>query len=114
MTTLRFHRLPRLSAALVALMLVGGVQAKLPAPTDEQKAKATEAAAKAAEAAKKQAQLLGASQDRVAQHYAARLKAEGKPFNPTPIAAPAAPAAPAAAAAPAVAAGASKAPATKP
>ena len=114
MKTLRSHRLPRLSAALVALALAGAVQAKLPAPTDDQKAKAAEAAAKAAEAAKKQAQLLGASQDRVAQHYAARLKAEGKPFNPTPIAVPAAPAAAPAPASPASAAGAPKAPATKP
>jgi len=43
--------------------------AKLPAPTDEQKAKAAEAKARADESAKKDAELLAKSQDRAVDHY---------------------------------------------
>jgi hypothetical protein len=73
------------AAALVATLLAAGAQAKLPPPTEEAKAKAAEAAAKTAEANKVAAAQLNASMDRVAQRYAAKLKAEGKPFKPTPI-----------------------------
>lgn len=76
------------AATCVALMFAAGVQAKLPPPSEEQKARAAEAAAKAAEANKVAAAQLNASMDRVAQKYAAKLKAEGKPFKPTPIEAP--------------------------
>lgn len=58
---------------IIAALLIGGVigvaSAKLPAPTDEQKAKAAEAKAKAAEAAKKGDELLSKSQDRTAEYY---------------------------------------------
>src|SRR5512137_2761438 len=79
--------------AVLAASIAGLAVAKLPPPTEEQKAKAEEAKAKAAEGAKKEAELLGKWQDITAQKYAAKLKAEGKEFKPTPIAAPAPPAA---------------------
>jgi hypothetical protein len=56
-------------AALIAGCAFGIASAKLPAPTEEQKAKAAEAKAKAGEAAKKAADLLGKSQDRAAENY---------------------------------------------
>jgi hypothetical protein len=82
------------------------IQAKLPAPSAEAKVKAEEAKAKAAETAKVEAELLAKYQDGVASKYAAKLKADGKEFKPTPIAAPAPVAAPAPAVAPAAASGA--------
>ena len=56
-------------AALLTGLTVGIAAAKLPAPSDEHKAKAAEAKAKAAEVAKKQAELLGKSQDRAVENY---------------------------------------------
>jgi hypothetical protein len=56
-------------AALVTGLAFGIASAKLPPPTDEQKAKAAEAKTKADEAAKKQAELLGKSQDRAVENY---------------------------------------------
>jgi hypothetical protein len=47
----------------------GAALAKLPPPTEEQKAKAAEAKAKADEGAKKEAELLGTYQDRAADRY---------------------------------------------
>ena len=97
--------------------------AKLPAPSDEAKAKAAEAAAKTAHAGKVDGYLLCKSQDKVAAHVQKTNKAKaGKPVATPPCADPgkfvytppeaappvagasaAAPAAPAKAAAPAVA-----------
>lgn len=97
--------------------------AKLPAPSDEAKAKAAEAAAKTAHAGKVDGYLLCKSQDKVAAHVQKTNKAKaGKPvatppcadpgkfvYTPPEAAAPvagasaAAPAAPAKAAVPAVA-----------
>jgi hypothetical protein len=57
-----------LTAALTGLAF-GVAAAKLPPPTDEQKAKAEEAKTKAADAAKKEAELLGKYQDRAADNY---------------------------------------------
>lgn len=51
------------------LGLAGMASAKLPAPSDEAKAKAAEAKAKADEAAKKDGENLAKSQDRVADRY---------------------------------------------
>jgi hypothetical protein len=62
----------KIGTALAAAMIgcaFGMASAKLPAPTEEQKAKAAEAKAKADEAAKKEAELLGKSQDRAAENY---------------------------------------------
>ena len=56
--------------------------AKLPAPSDEAKAKAAEAAAKTAHVGKVDAYLLCKSQDKVAADY--RKKAAGKASTPTP------------------------------
>jgi hypothetical protein len=80
-------------AALCAVTS-GAVYAKLPVPqlTDEQKAKADEAKDKATEAAKKDGELLGKSQDRVADRYIKEQKAKGVVVKPTPIAVAAAPA----------------------
>ena len=57
--------------ALLACCVIGLAYGKLPAPapSEEQKAKAAEAKAKADEAAKKEGELLGKSQDRVADYY---------------------------------------------
>jgi|GEM_PF-1644659 hypothetical protein len=51
------------------LGLAGMASAKLPAPSEEAKAKAAEAKAKADEAAKKDGENLGKAQDRVADRY---------------------------------------------
>ena len=56
-------------AALIAGCAFGIASAKLPAPSEEQKAKAAEAKTKAGEAAKKNAELLGKSQDRAVENY---------------------------------------------
>ena len=84
--------------AALCLFTTGAVVAKLPPPSDEQKAKAEETKAKGAEAAKKDAELLAKSQDRVADRYIKEQKAKGTIVKPTPIAAappPPAPTAPA-------------------
>lgn len=91
---------PKLILALAASLVVGVAQAKLPPPTEEQKAKAEETKAKAAEAAKKEGELLGKAQDRAAERYIKEQKAKGVIVKPTPIVAAPAPA-PAPAAAPA-------------
>ena len=57
------------AAALATGLAFGVASAKLPALNDEQKAKAAEAKAKADEGAKREAELLGKSQDRIADHY---------------------------------------------
>lgn len=62
----------KIGTALVTAVIgcaFGMASAKLPAPTEEQKAKAAEAKAKAGEAAKKDAELLGKYQDRAAENY---------------------------------------------
>ena len=112
-----------MNKALFALILAAvnaTAFAKLPAPTDEAKAKAAEAAAKTAHAGKMDAYLLCKSQDKVAAHVQKTNKAKaGKPEATPPCADPgkfvytppeAAASAPAAAAsAPAVAAAPAKA-----
>lgn len=99
--------------ALILAALSATAFAKLPAPTDEAKAKAAEAAAKTAHTGKTEAYLLCKSQDKVAAHVQKTNKAQaGKPVATAPCADPGAfvytppvAAAPAAAAsAPAVAA----------
>jgi len=106
--------------ALILASLSAGALAKLPAPSDEAKAKAAEAAAKTAHAGKMDGYLLCKSQDKVAAHVQKTNKAKaGKPVATAPCADPgkfvytppetapvaaapaAAPAAPAPAAAPA-------------
>ena len=59
----------KLFAVLLACCATGAADAKLPAPTEEQKAKAAEAKDKAAEAAKKDAEALGRYQDRAVERY---------------------------------------------
>ncbi|HEX2829321.1 MAG TPA: hypothetical protein VHP37_23425 [Burkholderiales bacterium] len=57
------------ATAALGLALAGGVSAKLPAPTEEQQAKAAEAKAKADEGAKKAAEALAKSQDRAVDNF---------------------------------------------
>jgi hypothetical protein len=66
---------------LLSLVAVGAV-AKLPAPSDEAKAKAAEAAAKTAHAGKADAFKLCQSMDRVAAAYVANAKKAGKELKP--------------------------------
>ena len=61
---------------------------KLPAPSDEAKAKAAEAAAKTAWNGKVDAYLLCKSQDKVATHFYQSVKVSGKDAKP-PVAMPA-------------------------
>ena len=101
-----------LATLALATLFSLSAMAKLPAPSDEAKAKAAEAAAKTAHGNKVADFQLCKSREKVAAHYYKTAKASGKPTNP-PVATPAcadpgpyvaaAPAAPAAvAAAPAV------------
>jgi hypothetical protein len=67
--------------ALVAAMASPALQAKLPAPSDDAKAKAAEAAAKTAHAGKVDAYKLCQSMDMVAASYQAAAKKAGKPAS---------------------------------
>ena len=102
-----------LATLLLASLFSVSAMAKLPALSDEAKAKAAEAAAKTAHGNKVADYQLCKSREKVAAHYYNTAKATGKPTTP-PVATPAcadpgayvaaAPAAPAVAAAPAPAA----------
>lgn len=104
-----------LATLLLASLFSVSAMAKLPAPSDEAKAKAAEAAAKTAHGNKVADFQLCKSREKVAAHYYKTAKSSGKTTNP-PVATPpcadpgpfvaAAPAAPAAAVAAAPAAGA--------
>lgn len=98
----------RYALLVVLATLSFGALAKLPPPTDEQKAKAEEAKAAAAEKAKLEAEQLAKAQDRVADKYIKEQKAKGVIVKPTPIAPPAPPTPPAAAPTPAAPAPAAK------
>ena len=67
-----------LLTAMGFALAAAAVHAKLPAPSEEAKAKAAETAAKTAHAGKVDAYKLCQSQDRVAAQYRATLKAAGK------------------------------------
>lgn len=66
----------------VLLLMGGGVLAKLPALSDDAKAKAAEAAAKAAWSGKVDAYLSCKAQDKVAAHYYKTAKAANKDAKP--------------------------------
>ena len=97
-----------LASVVLASLFSTSVMAKLPAPSDEAKAKAAEAAAKTAHGNKVADFQLCKSREKVAAHYYKTAKATGKQTTP-PVATPpcadpgpfvaAAPAAPAAVAA---------------
>lgn len=97
-----------IATLVLASLFSVSAMAKLPAPSDEAKAKAAEAAAKTAHGNKVADFQLCKSREKVAAHYYKTAKASGKPTNP-PVATPpcadpgafvaAAPAAPAAVAA---------------
>lgn len=95
----------RFALILALTVASAGTWAKLPPPSEEAKAKAEEAKAAAAEKAKADAELLGKTQDRIADRYIKAQQAKGITVKPTPIAPPApaaaAPATPAPAAMPA-------------
>ena len=65
-----------------AVLLCTAAWAKLPAPSDEAKAKAAEAAAKSAWNGKVDAYLSCKSQDRVAAHYYQTAKSNNKDVKP--------------------------------
>ncbi len=67
-----------LVVALLAMLATGPILAKLPAPSDEAKAKATEAAAKSAWSDKVGLYKVCLSMDRVAATYRSSEKASGK------------------------------------
>ena len=73
---------------VAACTLATSVLAKLPAPSDEAKAKAAETAAKAAHTGKVEGYLLCKSQDKVAAQYRKSAKAAGKPVAMPPCADP--------------------------
>ena len=73
-----------LASSLAVLLGSGSAFAKLPAPSEEAKAKAAEAAARTAWSNKVAAYQLCQSMDRVAQGYLARARAAGKTLEPVP------------------------------
>ena len=77
-----------LTAALCGAALSLPAWAKLPAPSDEAKAKAAEAAAKSAWAGKVDGYKLCKSMDAVAAGYYAQAKKEGKETKPAVATAP--------------------------
>jgi len=100
-----------LATLVLASLFSVSAMAKLPAPSDEAKAKAAEAAAKTAHGNKVADFQLCKSREKVAAHYYKTAKASGKPTNP-PVATPAcADPGPFVAAAPAAPAGVAAAPA---
>ena len=77
-----------LATLVLASLFSVSAMAKLPAPSDEAKAKAAEAAAKTAHGNKVADFQLCKSREKVAAHYYKTAKASGKPTNP-PVATPA-------------------------
>jgi hypothetical protein len=69
---------PLCAGLVIGLAFAMPALAKLPAPSDEAKAKAAEAAAKAAHGGKVAAFALCKTQDRVAAGYFAKAKLDGK------------------------------------
>jgi hypothetical protein len=76
------------ATGLVLALVAGAALAKLPAPSDEAKAKAAEAAAKTAHAGKVDNFKLCSSMDRVAAAYFANAKKAGKDLKPAAATAP--------------------------
>ena len=85
-------KLRKFALVLALTVTSAGAWAKLPPPSDEAKVKAEEAKVKAAETAKVEGELLGKSQDRVAEKYIKDQKAKGIVVKPTPIPPPPPPA----------------------
>jgi hypothetical protein len=107
-----------LTTAAVLALLASNAWSKLPAPSDEAKAKATESAAKTAHSGKVAGYQLCMAQDSLAVQYMAEAKKAGKdvkpatatpacenpgPFSYTPATAPVPPSTPATPATPAAA-----------
>ncbi len=70
------------SLPLLLVLLAGAAVAKLPAPSDEAKAKAAETAAKTAHSGKVDAYKLCLSMDKVAADYRTKAKVAGKEIKP--------------------------------
>ena len=77
-----------LATLVLASLFSVSAMAKLPAPSDEAKAKAAEAAAKTAHGNKVADFQLCKSREKVAAHYYKTAKSSGKPTSP-PVATPA-------------------------
>lgn len=73
---------------IAACVLGVSAMAKLPAPSEEAKAKAAEAAAKAAHAGKVEGYKLCKSQDKAAAHYRRTANGAAKPMAMPPCADP--------------------------
>ncbi|MBP6899776.1 MAG: hypothetical protein KBC73_06805 [Burkholderiaceae bacterium] len=71
----------RLSLLLATLLATATVHAKLPAPSDEAKAKAAEAAAKTAHGGKLDGYKLCLSMNKVAERYHGEAKKAGRPAS---------------------------------
>jgi hypothetical protein len=71
-----------MATLVLASLFSVSAMAKLPAPSDEAKAKAAEAAAKTAHGNKVADFQLCKSREKVAAHYYKTAKASGKPTNP--------------------------------
>ncbi len=69
-------------ASGTALLLAGNSMAKLPAPSDEAKAKAAEASARTAWSGKAEGYQLCKAQDKVAGHFHKTAKTSGKETRP--------------------------------
>jgi hypothetical protein len=76
-------RIASIAAPLILALTAGAALAKLPAPSDEAKAKAAEAQAKTAHGNKVAAYQLCQTMDRVAAGYLAAAKKAGKAPAPT-------------------------------
>ena len=85
-------KLRKFALVLALTVTSAGAWAKVPPPSDEAKVKAEEAKVKAAESTKVEGELLGKSQDRVAEKYIKDQKAKGIVVKPTPIPPPPPPA----------------------
>lgn len=82
------NNLKRILTMGSALVLSSAVMAKLPALSDEAKAKAAEATAKTAWSGKVDGYQLCKSQDKVAAHFYKTAKAGGKETRPAVVTAP--------------------------
>lgn len=76
------YHLKSIALGACALLMAASVSAKLPAPSDEAKAKAAETAAKTAWSGKVAGYELCKSQDKTAAHYQKSAKTAGKDVKP--------------------------------
>jgi hypothetical protein len=76
------NRMFKVAVTAAVFALTGLALAKLPPPTDAEKAKSEEAKGKAVEGQKKEAEQLAKAQDRAAEHYLKDAKSKGNALHP--------------------------------